>query len=615
MSKELDELLDKLLREIPETESSPEPPKPTKAAFQQAERIAKDVEQDKEAWRLPPEEPKVEIPEPPQHDPVIVPPPISHFTNIPSQNPAIRMRDRLEDTALPKPDLERKPTQIMDVHPKPDPAKRKKRKKKSGTSYEDVRRMIPDMDKPKPKVPHVPAEPAADIGSEAHQQEIRDRAERIREQLRKREYESLPPQPDTMTVTQEDSDMQESIRRQVNKAFAQDKTEQEKKKSEQPDLHHLSAPEQKEKRERKNSFFGRRKQKKEKKSEEDDTPTDWRTLVAPPKEGADIREIVNTMDEGSMDEEDDLYPVPPVETIPEKSPIPENTVLSPTPDPEAPPVPEPETPSMPEPEAPPIPDPETPPMPQSIGDAFREALDESAQELAEMRTEPLPEPGELVKTHFLRRHSYFLAGIICFLLALVGLVTCIRWGWQGVWHFAGSSSLRQQLEDVIYPAAVVDLPAFETPGELDAGSLMSAAMVDILMYDDLGIYEESFDVISIPAADVMTRTQQMFGTDFKTEYDTLHAAGETFYFDSTSGCYNVPVSPVIFSYSPEITDIHREDGICTVTVLYRSDMAKWQEHSDNFQRSGDKTMKVTLKENGDSYQITKIENVQSDEGE
>ena len=129
MSKELDAMFNSLLQEISDQEKKlPEPPPASEDAQRRAEQIAQDVEDDG-SWQIPPEEPKPVRPKP-LHAPVIVPPPISHFTDEPSQNPAVRMRDRLEEDALPKPDTTRKPTQIRTAsgtvpkkkkHRRPDP--------------------------------------------------------------------------------------------------------------------------------------------------------------------------------------------------------------------------------------------------------------------------------------------------------------------------------------------------------------------------------------------------------------------------------------------------------------------------------------------------------------
>ncbi|MBR3629178.1 MAG: hypothetical protein IKN55_01730, partial [Oscillospiraceae bacterium] len=251
---------------------------------------------------------------------------------------------------------------------------------------------------------------------------------------------------------------------------------------------------------------------------------------------------------------------------------------------------------------------EAPESLEGLAAMFREALDESPGELAAMKAEPLPE-SDGNKVQFLRRHWYFLAGILCFILAIVGLVTSIIWFAGQARRFFGSSTLRENLTKVLYPVAVVDMPAFETTADLSADSLLSAAMVDILMYDDLSAYPVSYDVISIPANDVLARAQLRFGTDFTTEFTTLHAAGETFYYDSASGCYNVPAAPAIFSYSPEIAEVSRSGDTYTVNVRYISEKASWQEKSANFTENYAKTMQVTLQQENDNYRILRIANV------
>ncbi|MBP0973545.1 MAG: hypothetical protein J5851_06520, partial [Oscillospiraceae bacterium] len=336
--------------------------------------------------------------------------------------------------------------------------------------------------------------------------------------------------------------------------------------------------------------------------------------AAPAKKPKKERRLRNLM---SFDDDEKDEPEPEVKPEPQPEPQPAPTPEA-TPEPEPAPMPTEETPVAVEPELPEV-EPEEgdpdetedtvePEASEGAASVFREALDESPDELEEMKAEPLPEMGGF-KVQFLRRHWYFLAGILCFVLALVGLVTSISWIIGKTRSFFGSSALRENLVEVLYPVAVVDLPAFETTADLSSESLLSAAMVDILMYDDLSGYPVSFDVISIPANDVLARAQLRFGTDFKTEFSTLHAAGETFYYDSASGCYNVPAAPSIFSYSPDITDISRSGDTYTVTVRYVSEKASWQQRSDNFTNDNAKTMQVTLQQEDKNYRIVRIANV------
>ncbi|MDE6657737.1 MAG: hypothetical protein K2J88_04045, partial [Oscillospiraceae bacterium] len=59
--------------------------------------------------------PKPVYSKPPKRKRVVTEPePVSHFSEEPSQNPVVRMHDRLLEDAMPKPDIERKPTKIIE---------------------------------------------------------------------------------------------------------------------------------------------------------------------------------------------------------------------------------------------------------------------------------------------------------------------------------------------------------------------------------------------------------------------------------------------------------------------------------------------------------------------
>ncbi len=244
--------------------------------------------------------------------------------------------------------------------------------------------------------------------------------------------------------------------------------------------------------------------------------------------------------------------------------------------------------------------------------AIHAALDESAQELAEIKAEPIPEQSEidvaLGRPQFWKKYAYFMIGLLFTILAAVGLVTCILQGKRAVQNFASSHSLKSELEECLYPLAVVDCPPFGDIAELNAESALSAAMIDLLMYEDLSGYTCKFDVYSIPAEDVRAHVKKMFGDGVQIVDVTLHAAGETFYYDATDDCYNVPSSPVIFSYAPEVQEITRSGDQYTVIVDYYSDTAKWQQFSQNF-KAASKTMKITMQEVDGQYRILSILNI------
>ncbi len=242
---------------------------------------------------------------------------------------------------------------------------------------------------------------------------------------------------------------------------------------------------------------------------------------------------------------------------------------------------------------------------------LRDAFDETAEELAEMRAEPETSDAAHAGHPFLKRNSYLIVGVLCALLAVVGLVSVVKAVFLHIKDFADGSSIRQEITDVLYPLAVTDMPAFEDTSDISDEYFLSAAIMDILMFDDLSAYPENFDVISVPLEDVLLRGRRMFGAEYSPAPVTIHTAGETFFYDEQSHCFNVPSAPVIFSYAPEIQKISRSGDTYTVTVLYRSDIAQWQARSKNFATQNEKTMQVVLDNKNGLWRIVRIANVQN----
>ncbi len=247
----------------------------------------------------------------------------------------------------------------------------------------------------------------------------------------------------------------------------------------------------------------------------------------------------------------------------------------------------------------------------AIFTAIRSALDQNAQELADMKAEPIPSDIDIALPKFWKRNRYYAVGVICTLLSLVGLYTCGTLVYEQIYHFAKNTALQEELESALYPVAVVDLPAFDSVEALADSQILAVAMMDLLMYGDLSDYTVSFDVISIPAEELANNAARLFGISADSlTHVSFTAAGESCYYDTSSECYNVSASPTIFSYAPDILSIKRTgDGTYTVTVAYVSDTAQWEDHSSNFTGDTGKTMEITLCEIADGYQILSIVNI------
>ena len=209
---------------------------------------------------------------------------------------------------------------------------------------------------------------------------------------------------------------------------------------------------------------------------------------------------------------------------------------------------------------------------------------------------------------FWKRNSYFVIGALCLLLAVIGLISLVRWVAGVAGGFVGGASIKNEIEQALYPVAVVDMGAFENSDSLNAERMFPAAIMDIIMHDDLSAYDVNFEIVSISGDIVAERANQLFGV-MSNDRPNVKAGDESFYYDAVTGCYNVPENPSIFSYSPEIEEIQRDHDTYTCIVLYKGDTAGWQERSDNYINGSEKKMLITVTKEDDYFRIDKIQNV------
>ena len=669
MSKEIDNLLDNLIKEIdaqegtsPKEDKTPKVPEPaSEQAREKAEAIAKGVNKN---YRRPPEPVKQSIPAP-KITPVVEPDPVSHFSHRRPTDPAIRMHDRLDEDTLPAPDTERRPTQIRDIDNKQK--KRKKRKNAQNRSIPAPRELpkrtiphinVPDELPPDPDAMPAPMQPVETVDPE-REALVRSRAEKIREQLKKRTLEETPiiPPPSAEEINDMLNDLEHPAQEEETALAEQEKQDD----SIFEYLHQVLGVEEQE-------AAAETPAEEERPRWFDDAPA-----PAPytPQEELPYDDDYDDYDDEEYDEVDEPAEEAPapsrlrhLEDDEEEEEKPENPIVgffknlfgrnveddeeaeyedeaseaADELEPEAYPdteVPIPEDDSDLPPRDLPAEEPEMAEDTAAFDDVqdeydfeeevtpdetaepagddepkhgfFREAFDESAQEVADVKAEPVShQTGTGVKQRFMSRNSYFIIGVIVFILALVGLITLFAGLIKGAGGFFSGGSIKKQLEETLYPLAVVDVPAFSEPAELTAEGVVSASIVDILMYDDLSGYTKTFDMVTIPADDILERGRELFGVDVQTSLETLTVAGTEFAYDDKTNSYNVPTTPMIYSYSPEVKSVKRTGDTYEVTVLFRSDVAGWQGNSRNFTEAPSKTMQATIEKKNTGFRVVRL---------
>ncbi|MDE6730636.1 MAG: hypothetical protein K2J71_07665 [Oscillospiraceae bacterium] len=224
-----------------------EKPQASEASRQKVDQIVKKLNQEQ---REPVPESKPVYSKPPKRKKVLTAPvPVEHFSEEPSQNPAVRMHDRLLQDAMPKPDPERRPRNLKNTV-NPDLHKNKKSGKKPRKSPENPEKMPEKKDKKKFHIqigelpPDIPrdtsiadrireerlAQALASVPPKTPEQlrkeQVRKRAMKIREQMRLQEELARQQATQSMEIPEEEIPAWEDKLAELSEKNSEDSADQ-----------------------------------------------------------------------------------------------------------------------------------------------------------------------------------------------------------------------------------------------------------------------------------------------------------------------------------------------------------------------------------------------------
>ena len=234
-----------------------------------------------------------------------------------------------------------------------------------------------------------------------------------------------------------------------------------------------------------------------------------------------------------------------------------------------------------------------------ISSALENILDEDVDEIISERSEKTESDKPKKPKLRLKKNIYTFLGLIFAVLACVGLVTIVAKGVSLIGGFSSGNSKKSSFEPVVYPVVIMDIESFETPAELSSEQVITAAIWSMIMSDDaIGNYEQTFDVVKIPAVDVESYAVKLFGENLPAlNHTTVGPAESRFYYNEETKSYNVPIAPVTYTYSPEIKGATKHDSTYTIVVDYIDELPEW------LPKKSSKSVEFKLTETNDGYII------------
>ena len=168
-----------------------------------------------------------------------------------------------------------------------------------------------------------------------------------------------------------------------------------------------------------------------------------------------------------------------------------------------------------------------------------------------------------------RQKFYFGFAVFVVILAIIGLITCIRLAVTGIKSLVDNTSLKNELTQFILPAVAIDVSSFETEEELSNSSKINCSIWQILLSEGYEIYKNpNAESYTIPEVNVGVACKAMFGTDSEIIHQSVGYGEARFSYDSEKHVYNCPRNLRSLNYAPRIIEMTEIDGVYTLVVEY-----------------------------------------------
>jgi len=220
-------------------------------------------------------------------------------------------------------------------------------------------------------------------------------------------------------------------------------------------------------------------------------------------------------------------------------------------------------------------------------DTRRSRIHDALDVQPEPDAQPLPKP----KT----RTRDVIVGVLLVLLAAYGVCALVLRGIAYADRLrADDNTQHEAVAACILPLVVIDMPEFEDPGALSDDQFLTAAIWAAVTSGKLSDYPESFDMHTVPAADLIAEGNRLFAVNRSPACHTIGFSGDLrFYYDAETDSYLLPANPELFTYVPVIREMtETETGQYLVTADYQAEQPSWKTDAPKTV----KTMQFTVQE-------------------
>ncbi|MBQ2842021.1 MAG: hypothetical protein IJE72_03200 [Clostridia bacterium] len=214
----------------------------------------------------------------------------------------------------------------------------------------------------------------------------------------------------------------------------------------------------------------------------------------------------------------------------------------------------------------------------------------------------------------------FPVGIIAIILAIIGLITVVRFSVDTVQNLTDKTAQKKEYEQMLKPVVMFDPDPFDDLTRADVSQLLNSAVWALLMSEDgADKYPysegENFGII-VPQADIETYFISLFGTeiDIASMHSSIDMSDYDITYDAALKSYILPITGVESAYTPKVYEIEKQGSSLILSVGYIGNNA-WVQVADGEYSAPepDKYMKITLRERSGGMMY--VSSIQSTDGQ
>jgi hypothetical protein len=226
-------------------------------------------------------------------------------------------------------------------------------------------------------------------------------------------------------------------------------------------------------------------------------------------------------------------------------------------------------------------EPKTPAEPDESGNQHRvinslvgnlsNALEEDAGEIDEILEASSQGKGYHDREKRPMKYRFFLIlGLLVFWQAIIGGIQTIRSISSFISDVSNQTSLKEELEQFIFPVVITDPPEFASTESPHSWTAIASGIWQIVLSGETVRFDRDREtgMVIIPESDVEAAVRGLFGSGFDIEHRSIDYIVFIFQYVPESKSYLVPENPNHFTFTPRIAEISSSGDTYKITVEY-----------------------------------------------